>query len=161
MRLVAGITGQARGVFRRSHLRKSFGFRSVCFVAAGAEYGCIEFVWLHGPRVIRMHGQRPVARFAIHMRMLAIFLLVQHVCMAGFAGLMPGEFNGADSNFGNRVPAIVPVLSEAFRDYRVPDDQKQEYANEEDPRQSKEMSRVFEDVHSMLSASPCGGRSAI
>jgi hypothetical protein len=56
------------------------------------------------------------------MRMLAVFFLVEHVCMAGFAGLVAGEFNGADSNFGNRIAAIVPVLSEALRDYRVPDD---------------------------------------
>ena len=73
MRLVAGITGQAGGVFCRSHLRESFGFRCVCFVAAGAEYRCIEFVWFYGPRVIRVHGQRPVACFAIHMRVLAVF----------------------------------------------------------------------------------------
>ena len=122
MRLVAGITGQAGGVFCRSHLRKSFGFRCVCFVAAGAEYRCIEFVWFHGPRVIRVHGQRPVARFAIHMRMLAIFFLIEDICMAGFTALVASEFDGANSNFGYGVATIVPVLSEAFRDHRVPND---------------------------------------
>jgi hypothetical protein len=56
------------------------------------------------------------------MRMLAGFFLVEHVCMASFAGLGTGEPNWADSDFGNRIATIVPVLSEAFRDDRVPDD---------------------------------------
>ena len=121
MRLVAGITGQAGGVFCRSHLRKSLGFRCVCFVATGAEYGRIELVRLHG-RVIRVRGQCSVARLAIHMRMLAIFLLIEDVCMTSFTALVASESDGSDSNFGYRATAIVPVLTEAFRDHRVPDE---------------------------------------
>jgi hypothetical protein len=54
--------------------------------------------------------------------MLAIFFLIEDVCMAGFAALMASEFDGSDSNFGYRVAAIMPILPEAFRDDRVPDD---------------------------------------
>jgi hypothetical protein len=54
--------------------------------------------------------------------MLATVFLIEDVCMAGLAALVASEFDGSDSNFGYRVAAIVPVLSEAFRDHRVPDD---------------------------------------
>jgi hypothetical protein len=129
-------------------------------MAAGAEYGRIELVRLHG-RVIRVRGQCSVARLAIHMRMLAIFLLIEDVGMAGFTALVASESDGSDSNFGYRVAAIVPVLSEAFRDHRVPDDEKQEQAGNEDPCQSKKVSCIFEDIHGMLSAAKPCGRSAI
>ena len=91
-------------MFCRSHLWKPFGLRRVGFVAAGAEYGRIEFVRFHGPWVIRVQGQRSVARFAIHMRMLAVFFLIEDVCMAGFTALVAGEFDGANSNFGYALP---------------------------------------------------------
>ena len=42
--------------------------------------------------------------------------------MAGFTALVASKFDGSDSNFGYCVAAIVPILSEAFRDHRVPDD---------------------------------------
>jgi hypothetical protein len=54
--------------------------------------------------------------------MLAIFFLIEDVCMAGFTALVAREFDGSDCNFGYRAAAIVSVLSEAFRDHRVPDD---------------------------------------
>lgn len=91
-------------------------------MAAGAEYGGIELARFRGRRVVRVHGQRSVARFAIHMPMLAILFLIEDVNMAGFAALVAGEFDGSDGNFRYRVPAIVPVLSEAFWDHKVPDD---------------------------------------
>ena len=91
-------------------------------MAAGAKYGRIELARLHRSRVIRVRGQRSVARLAIDMRMFAIFFLIEDVCMAGFTALVASEFDGADSNFGYGVATIVPVLSEAFRDHRVPND---------------------------------------
>jgi hypothetical protein len=54
--------------------------------------------------------------------MLAILFLIEDVCMAGFTALVAREFDGSDRNFGYRIAAIVPILSEAFRDHRVPDD---------------------------------------
>ena len=91
-------------------------------MTASAEYSRIKFARLHGPRVIRVHGQRSMTRLAIHMRMLAIIFLIEDVCMAGFTALVAREFDGSDCNFGYRAAAIVSVLSEAFRDHRVPDD---------------------------------------
>jgi len=91
-------------------------------MAAGAEYGRIKLARLHGRRIICVHGQRSVARLTIHMRMLAVFFLIEDVCMAGFTALVASELDGSDSNFGYRVAAIMPILSEAFRDHKVPDD---------------------------------------
>jgi hypothetical protein len=91
-------------------------------MTASTEYGRVKFVRLHGPRIVRVHSQRSVTRLAIHMRMLTIFFVIEDVCMAGFTALVAREFDGSDCNFRYRAAAIVSVLSEAFRDHRVPDD---------------------------------------
>ena len=93
-----------------------------------------------------MLGQRSMARFAIHVRVLAIFFLFEDVGMAAFAALVPGEIDRPGCDFRQCIAAIVPILSKTFWDQKTTEDQEQEDARDEDSRQSKKMSRVFEGI---------------
>ena len=62
---------------------------------------------------IRVLGERAVAGFAIHTCMLAVFLLVENVAMAGLTGLMSGEVDRLGGHVGKGIAAIVAVLSKA------------------------------------------------
>jgi len=95
-----------------------------------------------------MFRQGTVARFAIYVRVPAVFLLVENVRVAGFASLMAGEVDGTGSDVGQRVPAIVAVLSKALRNHEAADSQKNEHAEQEDSGEPKKMACVFERVHS-------------
>ena len=135
-----------------NNLRKAFGLRRIRLMAADAEYGRIEFFGGHGSRIVRVLGQRSVAGFAIHVRVLAIFFLFQDVGMAAFASLVPREIHWPDCDFRQCVAAIVPILSKTFWDQKTTEDQEQEDARDEDSRQSKKMSRILEGIHGLLLA---------
>ena len=62
---------------------------------------------------------------------LPSFLLLEHVGMAGFAGLMAGEIDRPGRDFGKRVAAVVSVLPKAFRHQEASDDQEQKHAGNE------------------------------
>lgn len=129
-----------------SNLRKGLRLRRVGLMAAYAEHGCVQFFRRHGSRIVRVLGQRSVARFAIYVRVLAILLFFEDVGVAAFASLVPRVIDRPGCDFGQRVAPIVPILSETFWDQKPPEDQEQEDARDEDSRQSKKMSRVFEGI---------------
>lgn len=79
-----------------------------------------------------MFRERSVARFAIYVRVPAVFLLVKNVGVAGFASLMAGEVDGTGSDVGQRIPAIVAVLSKAFGNHQAADSHENEHAKQED-----------------------------
>ena len=136
MGLVAGITGKASGMICRGNLRKALGLRGVLLMTTGAEDGRVKLGRLDGG-IIRVRGLRSVARFAIHMRVLAGAFLVEDVRMAGFASLVAGEFNWPGRNFGYGISAVVAVPSEAFRDEKTSDDQEYQDAENEHPGQAE------------------------
>jgi hypothetical protein len=63
-----------------------------------------------------MFRLRPVAGFAVHMRVFAVLFHIKHVCVAGFARLVPRKMNRAGSNVTDSVATVVAVLSKAFGD---------------------------------------------
>jgi len=67
-----------------------------------------------------------MAGFAIHVRVLAIFLLVRDVRVAALASLMPGEIHRSGGNFCQGGAAIVSIFPKTLGDQKAPDDQKQE-----------------------------------
>jgi hypothetical protein len=119
-------------------------------VTTGAEDGRVELGRLDGG-IIRVRGLRPVARFAVHMRVLAGAFLVEDVRMAGFAGLMAGKFNWPGRDFGYGTSAVMAVLSKAFRDQKTPDSQEYQDPEYEHPGQAEKMSCILEDIHGTMS----------
>jgi len=116
-----------------SNLREAPGLRRAGLMAADAKYCGVEFGWGYGGRIVRVLCQRPVAGFAIHVRVLAVFLLIEHVGVAGLAGLVPGEIDRPGRYFGQCIAAIVAVLSETLRHQKAPDHKEQEYPRNEHP----------------------------
>lgn len=128
-------------------LRKRLGLRGIFLVAARAEDGGIKLGGCHGSGIIGVSGQGAVASFAVHVRVLALLLLPEDISMASLAGLMTGKLDWPGRHFGDGVAAVVPVLTEAFRDQETAHDEEQGDASDENPGQSKQMSGVLEDVH--------------
>ena len=115
------------------NLREPLGLRRAGLMTADTEHRGVEFGWGHGGRIVRVLGQRPVAGFAIHVRVLPVFFLIQHVGVANLAGLVPGEIDRTGRDFGQCIAAIVAVLSETSRHKKAPDHQEQEYPRNEHP----------------------------
>jgi hypothetical protein len=94
-----------------------------------------------------MLGLWSVAGLAIDVGVLATLLLVEDVAMAAFASFMTGEVDGLCGDVGQRVPAVMPVFSEAFWDEEAADDQEHEDARDKNRCQSQKMSGIFESIH--------------
>ena len=135
---------------RGNNLRKGLRLGRVGLVAADAEYGRIQLFRGHGGGIIRVPGQRSVARFAVDVRVFSVFLLLQDVSMAAFARLVAREIGWPGGDLRQCVAAIVPVLSKTLWDQERAEDQEEQDANGEDSRQSKKMSRVLKGIHGML-----------
>ena len=119
MGLVAGITRQAARVIGRDDLRERLRLCRVRFVAAHAQHRRIELGGSHRGWIVSVLGLRSVTSLAIYMRMLAVFLFVEYVCMATFAGVMAGIINGPRRNFGERIPAVMSIFAETLRDQKT------------------------------------------
>ncbi len=136
----------------RDDLREALGLGRVGFMAAHAEHRRIELGGRYGTGIVCVFGQGTVAGFAIHVRVLAIFFLLEHVGMAGFAGFVAGEIDRPGCDFRKGIAPVVSVFAETFRHQKASEDQEQEYAGSEHSCQSEKMSRISEGAHSVLSA---------
>ncbi len=94
-----------------------------------------------------MPGKRAVAGFAIHARVLAGFLYFQNVAVAVFTTLVAGIGDRLGGELGQRVSAIVAVLSKALGDEVGSQQKKQGDPNCESCRQPEEMFGILESVH--------------
>jgi len=120
MRLMAGVAGDPSGMIRRGYLRKALRFGAVGLVAAGTHDGCVQFLGLHGSRVVGVLGQGPVAGLASDNHMLAKFFLIHDVGMAALAGVVPGKRNRPGRDLTDCRASIVAVLPKAARYDRSP-----------------------------------------
>ena len=91
--------------------------------------------------------QRPVAGLAVDVRMLAGLLCVEHIAVAGLAGLVAGEVDRACGNLADRIPAVVPILSKAPRDDKAAHGQEDQEGDQKNRRESKQVSCILEGTH--------------
>ena len=98
-----------------------------------------------------MAGKWAMAGLAIHMRVLAGFLHIQHVRMAVFARLMPGKLHRTRRDFSNSIAAIVAVLPETTRYHVSPDHKEHNEGENEESRETEKMPGIPEDAHPALS----------
>ena len=94
-----------------------------------------------------MLRERAVTGLTTDGGVLALFLLVGYVRMAGFACLMAGEAEGFRSDFGNGRSAVVPVLSKAVWHEPAAYPQENQDSDDENPRKPKEMTGIAEKSH--------------
>jgi len=81
-----------------------------------------------------MFRLRSVAGFARDHDVLAQLLLIDHISMAGFANIVPGEGHGSGCDLGNGGTTIVSVLSETLGDDHRPQGDKCNQGDRNDHR---------------------------
>ena len=111
---MAGFAGNAVGVVRGIDLRKSLGLGGTRRVASRAQHRGIRLYRRYRGWIVGVLGQRAVAGFAVHMRMLALALHIEDVGVAGFACLVAGELHRTGRNLADCSAAVVAILSEAL-----------------------------------------------
>ena len=164
MRLVAGLTGQSGGVVLPNHLRKPFGLAAFAVWQRAQSTAVSSFVGFTDPG--HPHAWPEVRGTPRNSHAHACHLFSYRGRLHGrLRSLVAGEFDGTGGDFGYGVATIVSVLSEAFRDHRVPESPRnRSRADNEDPCQSKKMSCIFENIHESqlsLEAAAIKSRDAI
>lgn len=143
---MAGFAGQSRAVFLGIDLREIFRLGGVRRMAANAENGGIEFRRLDGARITGVCCKRAVAGLAVHACMLSVLFQREDVGMAGLAGLVSSKHRWFGGDFGDRISAIVAVLTETPRHKDRPDQNKDYDSSGEDQGDTPQMLRVLEPV---------------
>lgn len=144
MRLVTGFASLTAGVLRANHLRKRLGLGDVLFMAANAENFCVRQLRNHRTGIIGMLCKRPMAGLAVHARMFARFLYIQHFGVALLTGLVAGKNYRLGTEFGQRVSPVVAILSKALGDEVRPYQQKQHKNHSARHRKPDDMFGIFE-----------------
>lgn len=96
---MAGIARNAICVICRNYLRKTSRLGAIGFMTAGAENRCVKLRGFNRPGIVSMVGRGPMAGFASHHHVLALFFQVCDIAVAGLTSLVAGKGNGAGSDF--------------------------------------------------------------
>ena len=95
--------------------------------------------------------KRPVAGFAVHVRVRALCMGVGNIRVAGLAALVPRKLCRMRGNVAQGCPAIMPILSKTLRDYVAAYHPKYKKCDNKEPRKPEKMSCIFQTAHQMLS----------
>jgi len=144
---MAGFARKSLGVLCRLDLRKALGRGGARRVASGTEHGRIRQNRLHGHWILGMVGQRSMASFAVHVRMFAAVLLFRYVGVAGLASFVAGKLDRTRRDFADGIPAVVPILPEAFGHLKSAYHQKGQKGKNEKSGKPEKMSCMLEDTH--------------
>jgi len=136
---MARFAGHSAGMFGCVHLRESCWLGDVLLMAPRANDGRIRKHRLQSSGIFRMFGQRPVAGFAIHMRMFAMAFGVGDVGVAGLAGLMASIVDGFGRKFTECGATIVAIFAESFRNQDASYYQEAQYSHQKDGCQPEQM----------------------
>lgn len=94
-----------------------------------------------------MFGQRSVAGFAVHMRVLAFAFHIEHVTVAGLASLMTGELHRSSCDLADCVAAIMSIPAKAWWNHEMSNNKKDNKSENEESRESEEMPGILESAH--------------
>jgi len=78
-----------------------------------------------------------MARFAVHMRVLAFDLHIEDIGVTRFAGLMSGKLHRAGRYLADRSTAIVSILPEARWNHVVSNDENDDEGENEESREAE------------------------
>lgn len=143
---MAGVAGQSSGVVGGGDLGEGLRLGAIGFVTAGTNDSGIEFGGLHRGGIIGVFGLGSVASLASNDYVLAKFLLIGDVAMAGLAGVVPGEGNRAGRDFVKSRAAIVAILPKAVGHYGSAQNHEREQRDHDHDREPKQVFDVFEQV---------------
>ena len=127
------------------HLRKGLRFGGVGLVTAHAERGRVGLHRFVSVRVVRVRRQRTVARFAGHLRVLALRLLLCLLVVAGFAGFVPGKGDGPCADIIEGPGTVVSIPSESDRDDGLSDSEEHHHEDGGQYHQADQMLGFPED----------------
>src|SRR5208337_1555421 len=102
------------------------GLGRTCSMTTNAQHSGIKLWRNYVRRIVGMIAQRPMTCLAIHLRVFAVLLRVQHIRVAAFACLVAGKVYRAGGNLAHRSSTIVAVLPKALRNDVVAYDQKRQ-----------------------------------
>ena len=106
-------------------------------MAARAKYSSVRLYRCHRGRIVGVFRQWPMARFAVHMRVLAFDLHIEDIGVTRFAGLMSGKLHRAGRYLADRSTAIVSILPEARWNHVVSNDEKDDEGENEESREAE------------------------
>jgi hypothetical protein len=144
MRLMAGIAGQTAGMIGAGHLGERVGLGGVSLVATGANHGGVGQRRLYGSGILGVPGLRAVTSLTVKADMPAQLLLIDYIGMTAFADFVTGMGNRTGRDFGDGVTAVMPVLSERFRDDSGAQDDEGDDRDQHDGGKPKKVFDVFE-----------------
>ena len=82
----------------------------------GAKHSCVWLGRHEVDRVLCMLGLGTMASLAGDSSVFAFGLYLEDICMAGFAGFMPGVDDGQSRHFRNSVAAVMSVFPKTVGD---------------------------------------------
>jgi len=146
VRLVARVAGQASGMIGGSDLGEGSGLGAIGFVATGAEDGCVELGRRHGRGIVGVTRLGSVAGFAGDDDVPALFLLIDYVGVAGFAGVVSGEGDWPGGDLGDGGAPVVTVLAKTARHHCGAQDDERHQRDQHYDGEPDEMFDVLEHV---------------
>src|SRR5215469_16408181 len=97
-----------------------------------------------------MSSQWAMAGFAGYPFVHALALNLQNVAVTIFADLMSGIVDWKGSSLSYRVCTVMSVAAKAARHQETADDQKENQTEEKNRCQTKEVSRILENLHALV-----------
>ena len=134
---MTGFAGNAVGVVCGINLREPLGLGGTRRMASRAQHCGIRFYRRYRGWIVGVLGQRSVAGFAVHMRMLTFAFHIEDIGVAGFACLVTGEFHRASRNLPDCSAAVVPILPKARWNHEMSNDKEDDEGENEESRESE------------------------
>jgi len=103
----------------RVDLREGRRLCDVGLMAARTDHFRVRQSGGNGSRIAGVLRQRPVARFAIHVRMFALAFGVTDISMATFAELMARIIDRARGDLAECSPSVMSILAKCFGDKQL------------------------------------------
>ncbi len=147
MRLVAGVARQSAGMIGSHDLRKILRLCGIGFVAAGADDCRIKLWRDHIPGIVRVLSLRAMASLAGNDDVLALPLLLNHICVAGLANFVSGVRSGTSGDLGNGGSAIMSILTETLGHNRGSQQREGDQGERHDDREPNQVFQIFEHVY--------------
>ena len=124
-------------------------------MAARADHRGIGQLRHHGSRILDVLGERAVAGLAVDARVLARLLHGHLVAVAVFTGLVTGIVHWFGGKLGQRIAAIVAILSKALGNKVCPNQNEHQQHHREHYRQPDQMFGILEFSHAHPLQSVC------
>ena len=140
MRLVTSVANHALGVRDAIHLGEAFRLGGVFFMAAPAEVGYVGQFRHVGGWIVSVCGQRAMAGFTMHIRMLAAVMDFGFLVVAGGALASAGIGNGERGDHVKRTRPVVSIFPKVFGYHGGTNNQEHNNSGQQHQRRTNQVS---------------------